>query len=188
MKNNSVKTVVLVAIGAALYGLGGMICVPIFAEVTLKPAMAILALFAGVWGPLVGFFVGFVGHCITDLFMGWGVWPTWMLGSGIVGIVIGMFPRISKNCVENGEFGKKQYLPFLLLALGGNFIGYMISAILDYLFLAEPLDKSIAQQLVSTVANFAIIATLGILLMKLVANKNKSNQNLTFDEESVIND
>ncbi|MGD1823624.1 MAG: ECF-type riboflavin transporter substrate-binding protein [Pleomorphochaeta sp.] len=183
MNNNSVKTVVLVAIGAALYGLGGMICIPIFAEVTIKPAMAILALFAGVWGPLVGFFVGFVGHWITDLFMGWGVWPTWMLGSGIVGIVIGVFPKISKNCVENGEFGKKQYFPFISLAVVGNLVGYMISAVLDYFLFAEPLDKSIVQQLIASAANVFVIATLGIVLMKLVANKNKSNQNLSFDED-----
>lgn len=65
-----VKMVVVVAIGAALYGLGGLIGIPIFANTMIKPAMAILALFAGVYGPVVGFLVGFLGHWITDLFAG----------------------------------------------------------------------------------------------------------------------
>ena len=37
-----VKTVVIIAIGAALYGVGGLLSVPVFANTTIKPAMAIL--------------------------------------------------------------------------------------------------------------------------------------------------
>ncbi len=46
--NFSAKTVVVIAIGAALYGIGGlpMFGVPVFANTTLKPAMAVLALFS----------------------------------------------------------------------------------------------------------------------------------------------
>ena len=92
--NFSAKTVVVIAIGAALYGIGGlpMFGVPVFANTTLKPAMAVLALFSVLFGPIVGFLVGFIGHWVTDLFAGWGVWLTWVLGSGIVGMVIGLFP------------------------------------------------------------------------------------------------
>ena len=70
---NYVKSVVIIAIGVALYGFGGMIGIPVFSNTTLKPAMAILALFSMLWGPVVGFFVGFLGHWITDLMSGWGV-------------------------------------------------------------------------------------------------------------------
>ncbi|WP_375145178.1 ECF transporter S component, partial [Vibrio parahaemolyticus] len=46
--NLSAKTVVVIAIGAALYGIGGlpMFGIPVFANTTLKPAMAVLALFS----------------------------------------------------------------------------------------------------------------------------------------------
>lgn len=76
--NLSAKTVVVIAIGAALYGIGGlpMFGIPVFANTTLKPAMAVLALFSVLFGPLVGFLVGFIGHWVTDLFAGWGVWLT----------------------------------------------------------------------------------------------------------------
>lgn len=180
----SVKLVVVVAIGAALYGLGGLVGVPIFANTMLKPAMAILALFAAIYGPIIGFLVGFLGHWLTDLFAGWGVWPTWMLGSGIVGLAIGLFVRMSKGVVEEGELPKSAITLFIILAFLGNFIGYMVSAILDYLIFTEPLDKVITQQLIVAFTNTLVIATLGTLLLLLVARRNKGKQNLQKDTEA----
>ncbi|MDX9914614.1 MAG: ECF-type riboflavin transporter substrate-binding protein [Sphaerochaeta sp.] len=178
---NSVKMVVVIAIGAALYGLGGLIAMPIFANTTLKPAMAILALFAALYGPIVGFLVGFLGHWLTDLLAGWGVWFTWVLGSGIVGLAIGLFGKMSKGCVEKGELPKSAITLFIIISFLGNFIGYMVSAILDYFIFTEPLDKVITQQLIIAFTNTVIIAILGTLLLYLVARRNKSKQNLTKD-------
>lgn len=172
---NTVKMVVLIAIGAALYGLGGMISLPIFANTSLKPAMAILALFAGAWGPVVGFLVGFLGHWITDLFMGWGVWPTWMLGSGLVGLGIGLYPIITKHSFDEGIFNTKNFIIFIAIAFVSNFVGYLISAILDYLIFTEPLNKVMTQQILISTTNTLCIAVIGGPLMKLVANRNKTN-------------
>ncbi len=178
---NSVKMVVVIAIGAALYGVGGLVGIPIFANTMLKPAMAILALFAAVYGPIVGLLVGFLGHWLTDLFAGWGVWPTWMLGSAIVGLAIGLFGKLSKGCIEKGELPKSAILLFIILSFVGNFIGYMISALLDYLLFAEPLDKVITQQLLVAFTNTVVIAILGTLLLALVVKRNKGKQNLSKD-------
>ncbi|MDY4610609.1 MAG: ECF-type riboflavin transporter substrate-binding protein [Sphaerochaetaceae bacterium] len=177
-----VQMVVVVAIGAALYGLGGLIGIPIFANTTIKPAMAILALFAGVYGPVVGFLVGFLGHWITDLFAGWGVWFTWVLGSGIVGIVIGLYPMFTAHKLDEGIFGGKQAGIFILLSFLGNFVGYCISALLDYFLFAEPLNKVVTQQLLIAFVNTVVIAILGSLLMALIARRNRNNTNLTLDE------
>ncbi len=179
-----VRFVVIIAIGAALYGVGGLISVPVFANTTIKPAMAILALFAAVYGPVIGFFVGFLGHWLTDLFAGWGVWPTWMLGSGIVGIAIGLFPKMSNYCIDEGKLPRSSIALFILLSFLGNFIGYMISALLDFLFFAEPMDKVITQQLIIAFSNTIVIAILGTLLLLLVVRRNKSRQGLTKDEEA----
>ncbi len=178
-----VRMVVIIAIGSALYGVGGLLSVPVFANTTIKPAMAILALIAGVYGPLVGFLVGFLGHWLTDMFAGWGVWPTWMLGSGIVGVVIGLFPKLTKNALGEGVFTGKQIGLFIGLAFLGNFFGYLISAILDFLLFAEPLDKVITQQLIIAITNTVVIGILGTLLMLLVAKRNKDNSNLTLDTD-----
>lgn len=67
---NATKMVVIVALGAALYGVGGLLSIPVFTNTSLKPAMAILALWSAAFGPVVGFLVGFIGHMLTDLFAG----------------------------------------------------------------------------------------------------------------------
>ncbi len=184
MKGFSAKTVVIIAIGAALYGIGGlpMFGIPIFAETTLKPAMAILAIFAALYGPVVGFLVGFLGHWITDLFAGWGVWMTWVLGSGIVGVVIGLFSTLTKRRIEEGEFPVKDVVIFILLALAGNVVGYSISAFLDYVLYAEPAGKVIVQSLLVWSTNTVLIAIIGTIILKIFANRKQQSRDLAEEQ------
>ncbi|MGF1879900.1 ECF-type riboflavin transporter substrate-binding protein [Vibrio splendidus] len=179
--NFSAKTVVVIAIGAALYGIGGlpMFGVPVFANTTLKPAMAVLALFSVLFGPIVGFLVGFIGHWVTDLFAGWGVWLTWVLGSGIVGMVIGLFPMMTKNRLQQGELPMKDFVLFVILALAGNVVGYGCSAFLDTILYAEPFTKVFTQLSIIATGNTVLIAVVGFLILKSVAKRNKQSRNLT---------
>ncbi|MCX2758741.1 ECF-type riboflavin transporter substrate-binding protein [Vibrio cyclitrophicus] len=179
--NFSAKTVVVIAIGAALYGIGGlpMFGVPVFANTTLKPAMAVLALFSVLFGPIVGFLVGFIGHWVTDLFAGWGVWLTWVLGSGIVGMVIGLFPMMTKNRLQEGELPIKDFVLFVILALAGNVVGYGCSAFLDTILYAEPFTKVFTQLSIIAAGNTVLIAVVGFLILKSVAKRNKQSRNLT---------
>ncbi|MFA0549588.1 ECF-type riboflavin transporter substrate-binding protein [Vibrio lentus] len=179
--NFSAKTVVVIAIGAALYGIGGlpMFGVPVFANTTLKPAMAVLALFSVLFGPIVGFLVGFIGHWVTDLFAGWGVWLTWVLGSGIVGMVIGLFPMMTKNRLQQGELPMKDFVLFVILALAGNVVGYGSSAFLDTILYAEPFTKVFTQLSIIAAGNTVLIAVVGFLILKSVAKRNKQSRNLT---------
>jgi energy-coupling factor transport system substrate-specific component len=179
--NFSAKTVVVIAIGAALYGIGGlpMFGVPVFANTTLKPAMAVLALFSVLFGPIVGFLVGFIGHWVTDLFAGWGVWLTWVLGSGIVGMIIGLFPMVTKNRLQQGELPMKDFALFVVLALIGNVVGYGCSAFLDTILYAEPFTKVFTQLSIIAAGNTVLIAVVGFLILKSVAKRNKQSRNLT---------
>jgi energy-coupling factor transport system substrate-specific component len=177
----SAKTVVIIAIGAALYGIGGlpMFGIPIFANTTLKPAMAILALFAVLFGPLVGFFVGFIGHWVTDLFAGWGVWLTWVLGSGIVGMMIGLFPLLTKNRLKYGGFGVLDIALFTFLALLGNVLGYGCSAFLDTVLFAEPFTKVFIQLCIIAIGNTLLVSVVGYFILQSVAKRNRQCRNLT---------
>ncbi len=179
--NLSAKTVVVIAIGAALYGIGGlpMFGIPVFANTTLKPAMAVLALFSVLYGPIVGFLVGFIGHWVTDLFAGWGVWLTWVLGSGIVGMIIGLFPIITKNRIEAGFFDKKDFIIFVALAFAGNVIGYGTSAFLDTILYAEPFSKVFMQLCIIAAGNTVLIAIVGYLILTNLAKRKKQSTNLT---------
>ncbi|WP_159651273.1 ECF-type riboflavin transporter substrate-binding protein [Vibrio atypicus] len=179
--NLSAKTVVVIAIGAALYGIGGlpMFGIPVFANTTLKPAMAVLALFSVLFGPIVGFLVGFIGHWVTDLFAGWGVWLTWVLGSGIVGLIMGFYPTLTKNRLEKGQLNRKDFFLFVVLALVGNIVGYGCSAFLDTLLYAEPFTKVFTQLSIIAAGNTLLIAVVGYFILKSVAKRNAQSRNLT---------
>jgi len=179
--NLNAKTVVVIAIGDALYGIGGlpMFGVPVFANTTLKPAMAVLALFSVLFGPIVGFLVGFIGHWMTDLFAGWGVWLTWVLGSGIVGLVIGLFPKVTNGRLASGEFNSKDFTVFVVLALIGNVVGYGCSAFLDTILYAEPFAKVFTQLSIIAAGNTVLIAVVGYFILKSVAKRNQQSRNLT---------
>jgi energy-coupling factor transport system substrate-specific component len=84
--------------------------------------------------------------------------------------------------LDEGVFGGKQVGIFILLSFIGNFVGYSISAILDYFLFAEPLNKVVTQQLLIAFVNTVVIAILGSLLMMLIARRNKNNSNLSLDE------
>jgi len=179
--NLSVKTVVVIAIGAALYGIGGlpMFGIPVFANTTLKPAMAVLALFSVLFGPLVGFLVGFIGHWVTDLFAGWGVWFTWVLGSGVVGLIIGLFPKLTQGRLEKGLFPMKDMALFVILALVGNVVGYGVSALLDTVLYAEPFTKVMTQLTIIAAGNTVLIGILGYILLTAYAKRKKQSSNLS---------
>ncbi|NOI68525.1 ECF-type riboflavin transporter substrate-binding protein [Vibrio sp. 99-8-1] len=179
--NLTAKTVVVIAIGAALYGIGGlpMFGIPVFANTTLKAAMAVLALFSVLFGPIVGFLVGFIGHWVTDLFAGWGVWFTWVLGSGVVGLVIGLFPKLTKGRLGEGVFNSKDYVLFVVLALVGNVVGYGCSAFLDTVLYAEPFTKVFTQLTIIAAGNTVLIAIVGYFILKSVAKRNQQSSNLS---------
>jgi energy-coupling factor transport system substrate-specific component len=176
----SAKTVVLIALGSALYGIGGLpvFSIPVFANTSLKPAMAILALFAALYGPRVGFLVGFIGHWVTDLFAGWGVWLTWIVGSGMVGGLIGLFPVLTRDRLERGLFGRLDFVLFMLLAFAGNGLGYGCSAVLDHLLYAEPLSKVTLQLFIIALGNGILISVVGYFILRSVAHRHRLGMDL----------
>jgi uncharacterized membrane protein len=88
------REVVYMAIGAALYGVlswaTNIIQLPSVSLVSLRPAIVIPIFFGIVFGPAVGFFVGFVGNVLGDALTGWGVFPIWDIGNGLIGLVAGL--------------------------------------------------------------------------------------------------
>jgi hypothetical protein len=88
------REVVYMAIGAALYGvlswLTNALALPSISLVSLRPAVAIPLFFGWVFGPAVGFFAGAMGNILGDFLTGWGVFPTWDLGNGLMGLIAGL--------------------------------------------------------------------------------------------------
>ncbi len=89
------REVVFAAIGAALYGvlsaLTNALQIPGAGNVSVRPAISIVFFFGLAFGPIAGFITGALGNIIGDLISGYGFWPWWDLGNGIMGLVAGLF-------------------------------------------------------------------------------------------------
>ena len=108
MKNNSIKAVVATGIGAALFVIIGMfINIPLFANTSIQLQYAVQAFLAVIFGPVVGFFIGLIGHMVKDMFAGYGIWWSWVIPSGLVGLGIGFLRN--RLHVEKGIFSTKDF-------------------------------------------------------------------------------
>ena len=88
MKKFSVKTVVAIGIGAALFFVLGKIAIPSFvANTNISLQYAILAMFATLFGPIAGALIGFIGHTLIDA-TSYGPWWSWIIASAVVGAII----------------------------------------------------------------------------------------------------
>ena len=161
----SVKIVVAIGIGAALmFVLMRFVAIPSGVPNTnLNLGIVILSVFAAIFGPIAGFFIGFIGHTLTDLTWG-GVWWTWVAGSAIFGLGVGFFFRLYK--INEGGFGVKQCITFNIVQILMNAVVWVgIAPTLDILIYSEPADKVYLQGLVAGSLNAAIILVLGTLLI-----------------------
>ena len=90
------RQVVWMAIGAALYAVfswlfnGTVFVVPSVSQVALRPAIAIPMFFGYAFGPIVGFFTGAVGNMFGDALTGFGLYPQWSIGNGLIGFIAGL--------------------------------------------------------------------------------------------------
>ncbi len=95
------RVVVYSAIGAALYGVfswvTNVLALPSVSNVSLRPAIVIPVFFGFAFGPVVGFFTGFVGNVLGDALTGWGVYPVWDVGNGLIGLICGLVLAFSNK-------------------------------------------------------------------------------------------
>ena len=69
------KTIVGVAIGAALFGV--LMCfggIRVFSNTSLTSAMIVIPVVAGLFGPLPAALAAGLGNVLADLIGGWGFW------------------------------------------------------------------------------------------------------------------
>ncbi len=165
MKNNSIKTVVAVGIGAALFFvLGRFVAIPSgIPNTNISLQYAILGLLAVMYGPVAGGLIGFIGHTLIDLSWGGSPWWSWVIASAFVGVVVGLFAK--KISLNEGEFGKKEIITFAIANVAANVIAWVgIAPVLDILIYAEPANKVFAQGAMAAVANSITAVVVGALL------------------------
>jgi energy-coupling factor transport system substrate-specific component len=160
-----IKTVVAIGIGAALVlVLMRFVAFPSWVPNTnITFGIAILTIFAAIFGPIAGLLIGFIGHFLVDLTAGWGVWWTWVIADALYGLMIGFFWKLYK--IEDGGFSVKEAVIFNCVQIAANLIAWVaIAPTLDILIYKEPVDKVYIQGLVAGTANIAVVLILGTLI------------------------
>ena len=165
MKKFSVKTVVAIGIGAALFFvLGRLVSIPSgIPDTNISIQYGVLAFIAAVFGPIAGFLSGLIGHFFIDFSFGWGVWWSWVIASSLFGCIMGF--ATSKIDIDGGEFSVKEIIIFNVAQVIAHLLAWVGSApVLDILMYSEPANKVFVQGLVSAGINILATAIVGTLL------------------------
>ena len=182
MKNNSIKTVVATGIGAALFIIvGTLINIPTpIPNTNIQLQYAVIALFAVIYGPTVGFFSGFIGHALKDALQYGSPWWTWVLFSGLIGLAIGLLAK--KINIEKSPLTVKDYVWFNAVQIIANVVGWaLIAPYGDILIYSEPASKVFAQGILSAAINSLTIAIGGSLLLAVYSKTRTQSGSLTKD-------
>jgi energy-coupling factor transport system substrate-specific component len=162
----SVKTVVATGIGAVLmFVLMRFVAVPTgVPNTTINLGIAVLSVFAAIFGPVAGFLIGFIGHTLVDYTAGWGIWWTWIVANALYGFAVGFFWKMYK--IDEGGFGLNRALIFNGIQIAANAIAWIVIApTLDILIYREPASKVYVQGLVAAAFNIAVVLVLGSILI-----------------------
>ncbi len=174
------KTVVGVAIGAALFGVLMVFAgIPVTSNTKLSMAMLVPVIVGGLFGPLPALVATGVGNILADLIGGWGVWFDWSIGNAVLGLFVGALPLYGAK-IEEGIFTIKHMIIYAVLCAVGNILAFgVVTPIFTTLFYTEPFAIILAQGAASILSNCSVLIIVGIPLLKLLAARNARKNNLT---------
>ena len=130
----------------------------------LNMGIVIVSVFAVVFGPLAGLLIGFIGHTLADMTLGWGIWWTWIAAESVYGFIIGLLWKLFE--IEEGRFGVKEALIFNgVQYVSNSLVWVLIAPTLDIIIYQEPSNKVYVQGLVATGLNSAVVLIFGTALI-----------------------
>ena len=165
MKNDSVQKVVATGIGAALFFvLARFVAIPSgIPNTNIAFQYAVQAVFAVLYGPVVGCLSGFIGHVLTDMSWG-GVWWTWAFATAVYGLIVGLFAK--KINVKDGVFSTKEITTFVIANLIANAVAWiLIAPIGDIVIYKEDASLVFTQGLVADLGDCLFAVVLGGILL-----------------------
>lgn len=179
-----IKEVVAIGIGTALFVALTEVQIPLgfIPNTALQPRAALLAFFAGVFGPIVGGVVGFLGHALGDAFFYGSIWWSWVIPEAVVGIVIGLFAK--KFAIKDGGFATKEIILFNVVQVIANALAWILAApVLDIVMNKEPANKVFAQGAWAFLGNIIIAGILGTLIAVAYSKVGGKSSSLSKEEE-----
>lgn len=131
----STKNLVATAVGIALYAAltipFNVFTIPGVYDVAIRPTVAIPIAFGFIFGPVAGFFSGFIGNILSDQLSFGAFFWNWDLGNGLIGLI----PAIGFYVVKRTDWAKTKGLAAsAILAVIASIVGIGFSALTDFIF------------------------------------------------------
>ena len=167
----STKMLVATGLGAALFlVLFKFITIPSpIANTSFQIAYAVAGFFGALFGPLCSGLLAFIGHALNDAMSGWGIWWSWVIASGVSGLIMGI--SYFKINFENG-FGKKEIITFNVIQVIANVVAWLIVApVLDIAIYSEPANLVFVQGIWAAIMNAISTGVVGTLLLVAYASR-----------------
>lgn len=173
------KTVVAIAIGAALFGVlmnfGG---ITIFTNTKFTTAMIVPVIVGAMFGPVPAFVTCLVGNTIADLIGGWGFWFDWSIGNGVLGFIVGLLPFYGAK-INDGIFKLKHAIIYVIVCILGNALAFgIVTPIFTTLFYGGELEVTFVQSLTGGVSNVVVLTVIGIPILFALSKRNARSTNL----------
>lgn len=178
----STKTMVATALGAALFFvLFAFVKVPSpIPETNFQLAYGVSAFFGCLFGPIASCLIAFIGHALNDFMMYGSAWWSWIIASGIAGLVSGFAFKYTN--LDEGVFDKKAILSIVVINVIGCAIAFLLVApALDVLIYAEPASKVFLQGLMAFVADG--ISSIVVCLLLAAAYAKTRTKSGSLDQE-----
>ena len=174
------KTIVGVAIGAALFGVlmvyGG---IKVTTNTSLTSAMIVTVVVGALFGPVPAGLAAGIGNTIADLIGGWGFWFDWSLGNVVLGLFVGALPLYGAK-INDGVFKIKHAIIYAILVVLGNAIAFgIVTPVLTVAFYSSELTITWIQAWSAIVSNASVQIVLGIPVLFALAKRNARGTNLT---------
>ncbi|CCP88205.1 ECF-type riboflavin transporter substrate-binding protein [Candidatus Phytoplasma solani] len=178
-KTISVKQTVTIAIGAAVYViLSCFASIPLGPNVVLETSSPFLAFISVLFGPIVGFYVGFLGHIIKDFLLFGNVYFNWVIFSGILGFLYGLTQKTIN--LKYQIFNRKKIFAFWLYQAFVNFLLFgFIAPISDLWIYAQPKELVFLQGFLVAISNVISYSFFGVLLMFKYSNNYAKKETLS---------
>jgi uncharacterized membrane protein len=97
---------------------------PGISNVDIRPQIVLIFVAGYFYGPVYGFFAGFIGNLCTDLLFGYGLTylPSWTIGNGLIGALMGLFPY--RKCKQLDRIGQLVFMVLALILVNGLSLAY----------------------------------------------------------------
>ena len=122
---------------------------------------AVLIVFSFYFGPIVGFGIGFLGHFLIDLLSGYGLWFSWIISSGLFGLLTGLTSYLINK--KGNPYKVIKILLFILFAtLSGALSWILIAPTGDILIYQESYDVVWLEGLIAFATNVISALAIGL--------------------------